>query len=111
MGLPFTIWRTGLLSFARDISGVHNLEGPDGAAHIHRGARLDRIARQNIRDYDLRLAGFWPDFATEGNHASDVKLVTDIFLDIQGHIIRVPKLQDNRLAPTDATGKGHGEVS
>src|SRR5947208_7203691 len=97
-----------MLSFARDVALVLDLKCLDGAADIHVGHGLDRIANTNICDFG---PGLVRSGRTDGNrhHVNDVDLVPDKLLEVEWTISRMAKVKRDRLTSAYSLEQGDSE--
>ncbi len=115
-GLPLAIGGTWGLMVAGDVSGIHNLKGSDGAAHVGVGARVDGISDADIGYHGLGMARSRYGLGRDGNHLRDIELVgslqsSGLHVQLKGMVGRMLEAERNRIAGEQSVLQDEPEVS
>src|SRR5579864_1643826 len=90
-----------MLPLARHVSLVLNLEGLHCAPHIQIRHHLDRVPNPHVADVGLRLVCWSGDFSGQRDEMDNVKLVANKFVQDEGMVLRVVKIENNGMAPAN----------
>ena len=93
-----------MLILTGDVPFVRDLESLDRAANVCFSHGFDRVSDPDIPHFDRWLIVHCM-MALEGKHVHDVELVPDIVVQIQGFVLRLPKMKHNRTPSAHGTGQ------
>jgi hypothetical protein len=97
-----------MLVLARDVPDIMDLECLHGTADIELGLSLHGISHPHMRNsYGGLVARGW--FVIDGDKTNYVELISDVLVQIERTILRVPEVENDRVSPANRPWQRQGE--